>query len=206
MKFVLATGNIGKIREMRALLEGFEVTTPAELGIAFEPEETGETFRENALIKARAACALTGLPAIADDSGLCVDALGGAPGVHSARYSVPGDRKAKLLRELDGIKRGASALDRRAKFVSAIACVFPSGDTIEAAGECAGEIAREPRGDGGFGYDPIFYLPEWGRTMAELPSEIKNAISHRARAMQAFSAKLNEYTAECPPQESNDVK
>ncbi|MDR0862898.1 MAG: RdgB/HAM1 family non-canonical purine NTP pyrophosphatase [Oscillospiraceae bacterium] len=188
-KLLLATGNAGKIREMRELLTplGIELVTPAELGIDLEVDENGETFEDNARLKATAFCAASGLPSVADDSGLCVDALGGAPGVHSARYAEPGGRKRKLLENMENTEQ------RAAKFVSSIVCAFPNGEELTATGECCGEIAREPRGDGGFGYDPVFYMAEFGKTMAEMTDDEKNAVSHRGRAMRELVQKLKEY-------------
>ena len=197
MRFILASNNSGKLKEMRALLAGVgaEVVSQSEAGLALEAEETGVTFEENALIKARAACEALGEAAIADDSGLVVDALGGAPGVYSARYGgedcqSDGDRVALLLRNLTGEER------RTARFVSCIACVFPNGDLLTARGECEGEIGFEPRGTGGFGYDPVFVFPETGKTMAELMPEEKNAVSHRGAALRQFEQKLREYHAD----------
>ena len=194
MRYILASNNKGKLREMKAILAetGAEVVSQSEAGAHFEAEETGETFEENALIKARAACAALGEPAIADDSGLCVDALGGAPGVYSARYGgcrTDPDRIALLLKNLGDEK------NRSAKFVSCIACVFPNGDVLTARGECPGTITSVPRGDGGFGYDPVFELPGTGKTMSELTEEEKNAVSHRGRALKQFQEKLREYHA-----------
>ena len=192
-KFVLATHNPGKLREMSAILAelGVEVVSPKELGITVDVEETGTTFAENAMLKARAICAAAGLPAIADDSGLCVDALNGAPGVYSARYGGPGlddvGRYKLLLENLRG------QLDRRGKFVSAICCCFPNGDKVEARGECPGTIAYAPKGEGGFGYDPVFFIPGLKKTFAELTAEEKNAISHRGNALKAFQKQLQEY-------------
>lgn len=197
MRFILASNNSGKLKEMRALLAGVgaEVVSQSEAGLALEAEETGVTFEENALIKARAACEALGEAAIADDSGLVVDALGGAPGVYSARYGgedcqSDADRVALLLRNLTGEER------RAARFVSCIACVFPNGDLLTARGECEGEIGFEPRGTGGFGYDPVFVFPETGKTMAELMPEEKNAVSHRGAALRQFEQKLREYHAD----------
>ncbi|MDR2360367.1 MAG: RdgB/HAM1 family non-canonical purine NTP pyrophosphatase [Oscillospiraceae bacterium] len=177
MRFYLATTNHNKLREFREILGDVE---PIDIDV----EENGSSFEENALIKARAACRLTGEPAVADDSGLCVDALGGEPGIYSARYSEVGDRKAKILRELQG------EVKRSAKFVSAIAAVFPDGEEFTARGEVRGEITDKPYGDNGFGYDPIFYMPEFGKTMAELTPELKNAASHRGKAIQAMLKQL----------------
>ena len=194
MRYILASNNKGKLREMKAILAetGAEVVSQSEAGADFEAEETGETFEENALIKARAACEALHEPAIADDSGLCVDALGGAPGVYSARYGgckTDPERVALLLKNLGGEK------NRSARFVSCIACVFPNGDVLTARGECPGTITTVPRGDGGFGYDPVFELPGTGKTMSELTEEEKNAVSHRGRALKQFQEKLREYNA-----------
>ncbi|MDR0916014.1 MAG: RdgB/HAM1 family non-canonical purine NTP pyrophosphatase [Oscillospiraceae bacterium] len=190
--FLLASSNAHKIAEMRELLapQGIRLLAPSDIGLDLDVDETGETFRDNALLKARAYCAAAKLPAIADDSGLCVDALDGAPGVYSARYGgTSGDAAhiALLLKNLDG------ATDRAAKFVCAIACVFPNGDELRADGECHGEIARETRGDNGFGYDPVFWLPQFGKSMAELTAAEKNAMSHRGLAVREFSEKLERY-------------
>ena len=192
MRYILASNNKGKLREMKAILEptGAQVVSQSEAGLHFEAEETGTTFEENALIKARAACQALQEPAIADDSGLCVEALDGAPGVYSARYggcTTDPERVALLLKNL------GDAENRSAKFVSCIACVFPNGDVITARGECPGTITKTPRGEGGFGYDPVFELPDTGRTMAELTEKEKNAVSHRGRALKTFQEKLREY-------------
>ena len=194
MRYILASNNNGKLREMKVILAetGAEVVSQREAGADFEAEETGTTFEENALIKARAACQALGEPAIADDSGLCVDALGGAPGVYSARYGgckTDPERLALLLKNLGDEK------NREAKFVSCIACVFPNGDVLTARGECPGTITAAPRGENGFGYDPVFELPGTGKTMAQLTEEEKNAVSHRGRALKAFQEKLREYDA-----------
>ena len=169
--------------------------TAADLGIKLEEvEETGSTFEENAELKAAAACRQTGLPAVADDSGLQVDALNGAPGVFSARYAGEGatdaDRNNKLLLEMSGIPDEK----RSARFVSAICCVFPSGDKVYARGECEGKIGYEPKGENGFGYDPLFVVSD-GRTYAQLSDEEKDAISHRGNALKIFSQNLKEYLA-----------
>ncbi len=184
MTVVIATGNPGKVQEFACLLEGFHVKTPEECGVVSKTEETGETFLENALIKARAVCAETGIPAIADDSGLCVDALNGEPGVRSARFAEPGLRKTVLLERMRGQK------NRMARFVTAVALVYPDGREVTAEGVCEGEITLEARGKNGFGYDPVFFLPETGRTMAELTAEEKNAVSHRGKAIRALLKKL----------------
>ncbi len=194
MEFVIASHNQKKIREIAAILGTLGISFEPLPGGAPEPEETGPTFEENALIKARAACALTGKPAIADDSGLAVDALGGAPGIYSARYCEGSDldRNAFLLRSMEGIPDGR----RQARFVSAVACAFPNGDALTVRGECGGEILREAHGAGGFGYDPLFWYPPAGCTFAELPAEEKNRVSHRARALQKMKQALGEYYAE----------
>ena len=192
-KFVLATHNPGKLREMGDILRGLgvEVVSPADVGCHVEVEETGTTFAENAMLKAKAVCAASGLPAIADDSGLCVDALGGAPGVYSARYGGEGLDDAGRYRLLLSNLRGQPT--RAAHFACAIACAFPNGDTLTAEGRCDGAIAYAPMGEGGFGYDPVFLVPEKAKTFGQLTAEEKSAISHRGRALQAFAAKLETY-------------
>ena len=180
MDMIIATHNKHKVEEFSRILAPLGVTI--RTAALTEAEETGTTFRENAYLKAKSACDETGLPCIADDSGLSVDALDGAPGVYSARYAPEGQRKQTVLQKLENVpddKRGAH-------FTSAICCVFPNGDVLEAEGRCYGSIAHECRGAGGFGYDPVFFLPELGKTYAELTPAEKNAISHRARALQAF--------------------
>ena len=193
MKMVLASKNNHKLKEMQDILsaQGVEVVLESDVGADVDVEETGTTFEENALLKAKAVMEATGLPAIADDSGLCVDALGGAPGVYSARYGGPGlddvGRYRLLLENMKG------QLDRRCKFVSAICCCFPNGDMVTARGECRGTLAYAPRGADGFGYDPIFFVPELKKTFAELLPEEKNAISHRGNALAIFRDRLAEY-------------
>ena len=190
MKFVLATANPGKIKEMRDILASLniDIVTRQELGIDIDLEETGTTFFDNATIKATAICRVTGLPAIADDSGLSVEALGGAPGVYSSSYGGEGlndiDRCRFLLRKMISMEQ------RNAKFVCFIVCVFPDGRIISAEGECSGEITDFPRGNRGFGYDPVFRVESIGKTMAEMTMEEKNGISHRSIALRAFSQKL----------------
>ncbi|NJD26032.1 MAG: RdgB/HAM1 family non-canonical purine NTP pyrophosphatase [Betaproteobacteria bacterium] len=190
-RLVLASNNAKKMKELDALLAplGFEVIAQGSLGIP-EAEEPHVTFVENALAKARHAAKHSGLPALADDSGLCVRALGGAPGVISARYG--GEPKSdarnndKLLAELAG------QADRTAHFVSVLVLVRHADDPqpLIAEGEWHGEIIAERRGDGGFGYDPLFYLPDFGRTAAELDADTKNRVSHRGRAMQKLIERL----------------
>ena len=193
MKFVLATHNPGKLREMGGILKdlGVEVVSPAALGIPVDVEETGTTFLENALLKAKAICRAANLPAIADDSGLCVDALNGAPGVYSARYGGEGlDDRGRCMLLLNSM-RGATT--RAAHFSCAVACVFPNGDTLTAEGRCDGSIAYAPLGDGGFGYDPVFLLPGTGKTFGQLSQEEKSAVSHRGKALKEFAGKLETH-------------
>ena len=191
-KLLIATRNKGKMRELRQLLGGVphEIASLDDLGIADEIEETGATFEENAALKAEGYSLLSGLLTLADDSGLEVDALGGAPGVRSARYAgaeaSDADRVSLLLKNLEGTR----ADDRTARFRCVIAISAPGERTRLYSGVCEGRIAAEPRGDNGFGYDPVFDFPELGMTMAELPSERKNAVSHRARAAKKAAAAL----------------
>ena len=192
MKVVLASHNQKKMVEMKAILSqmGVEVLSQAEVGVDLEPEETGTTFEENARIKAQAVMQATGLPAIADDSGLCVDALNGAPGIYSARYGGVDSDQARYRLLLENL-RGAGA--RTAHIHTAIVCCFPNGDRLDAAGDCFGTIAYAPQGDNGFGYDPVFFVPELRKTFAQLTPEEKNAISHRGNALRAFAAELKTY-------------
>ena len=193
MKLVLASKNQKKLVEMNDILShlGIEVCSEAEAGVDLEVEETGTTFEENSLLKAKAVMEASGLPAIADDSGLCVDCLNGAPGVYSARYGGDGlDDTGRYKLLLANMPRGAA---RTAKFVSVITCCFPGGEVLTARGECPGTIAFAPMGEGGFGYDPVFFLPKLKKTFAQLAPEEKNAVSHRGRALEAFQAKLEEY-------------
>ena len=189
-RYVIATNNAHKLREIRAILENDSraFLSMEEAHIHTDPEETGATFEENALIKARAACAASGLPAMADDSGICVDALNGAPGIHSARYCPGTDRERTefLLKNMEAVPDG----QRQGRFVSVISCVYPDGTEFTVRGECEGVILREIRGEGGFGYDPIFFSPGDGCTFAEMPQARKNEISHRARALAAMKAAL----------------
>ncbi len=193
MKFVLASQNKHKLEEIQSILSahGVEVALESDLGLRVDVEETGETFAENAMLKARAVMEASGLPAIADDSGVCVDALNGGPGVYSARYGGPELDDAGRYRLLLENMRGAKT--RTAHFTSSIACIFPNGDTIEAEGVCPGTIAFAPQGDGGFGYDPVFFLPELRKTYAQLTPEEKAAVSHRGKALAVFDGKLREY-------------
>ncbi len=193
MKLVLASKNKKKIAEMNAILSslGVEVCSQAEVGVDLDVEETGTTFEENSLLKAKAVMQASGMPAIADDSGLCVDALGGAPGVYSARYGGEGlDDVGRYKLLLENMK-GQSP--RTCRFVSVITCCFPDGAVITARGECEGTLAFAPMGEGGFGYDPIFFVPELKKTFAQLSAEEKNAMSHRGKALEIFKEKLEEY-------------
>ena len=192
-KFVLASHNPNKLREMGEILGklGIEVVSPASLNIDVDVEETGTTFEENSMLKAKAIMELSGLPAIADDSGLCVDCLNGAPGVYSARYGGEGLDDQGRYRLLLENMRGQSP--RTAKFVSVITCCFPNGEVLTARGECPGTIAFAPMGESGFGYDPVFFIPQLKKTFAQLSAEEKNAISHRGKALELFQTKLKEY-------------
>lgn len=190
MDMIIATHNKHKVEEFSRILAPLGVTI--RTAALTEAEETGTTFRENAYLKAKSACDETGLPCIADDSGLSVDALDGAPGVYSARYAPEGQRKQTVLQKLENVpddKRGAH-------FTSAICCVFPNGDVLEAEGRCHGSIAHECRGAGGFGYDPIFLCAEEGcagKTFGEASPEEKDAVSHRGRSLRLFVEKLENY-------------
>ena len=193
MKFVLASRNAHKLVEMQEILsaQGIEVMLQSDIGLDLEVEETGETFLENARLKAVAVMQASGLPAIADDSGLCVDCLKGAPGIYSARYGGEGlsdrERYQMLLQAVSGQPK------RTAHFVSAIVCAMPNGDLIEAEGSCEGTLAYAPKGEGGFGYDPIFFVPSLKKTFAQLTEEEKNQISHRANALRNFQQVWQDY-------------
>ncbi len=191
--FIIATHNRKKLAELERILAplGISAQTAEQAGFELsEVEETGATFEENAFLKAEAAMRQTGLPAVADDSGLMVDALDGAPGVYSARYAGEGasdsQRNEKLLQELKNVPQD----QRTARFVSAVCCVFPGGESVCVRGECEGTIAFAPSGNGGFGYDPLFLVGE--KTYAELSDEEKDAISHRGRALSSLQKALRE--------------
>lgn len=195
MKFVIATNNAKKLKELRAILDefGIEALSLSEAGVESDVEETGETFKENAKLKAISAMQATGLPAIADDSGLSVDAMFGRPGIYSARYGGTAcqsdeDRCRFLLNQMKMIPKGS----RSARFISAICCTFPDGREIYAQGEIEGEILEEMQGSGGFGYDPLFYVAKENATMAQISQERKNEISHRARAIEKLRKALSE--------------
>ena len=200
MDLLFGTTNPGKLRELRRLVAGtpIRVVSPADLGRALpEVEEDGRTFEENARKKAVAHARASGLHALADDSGLCVDALGGRPGVHSARYAEGGDRARyeKLLRELEGVEPSK----RTAAFRCALCLAVPGREPIVEFGECPGVIGEAPRGEHGFGFDPVFYLPELGRTMAELTRDEKGRLSHRGRAFEKMRPHLAKLAAPSGP-------
>lgn len=190
MRVIAATKNKGKIREMQEILSPLdvEIVSQQEVGIEVDVEETGDTFEKNALIKARAVAMICDEPVLADDSGLCVDALDGAPGVRSARYAgdgaSDGDKINKLLLELGDNE------NRNAEFVTVAAFIFPDGRELTARGSVRGTITKTPSGSGGFGYDPIFYSPELGKTFGEASDEEKNSVSHRNRAIKNLYEKL----------------
>lgn len=195
MKVVLASKNPHKLVEISKITEQFdmELVLESELGVDIDVEETGTTFEENSFLKAAAVMKATGLPALADDSGIAVDALNGEPGIYSARYGFDDTlddwgRLQLLLKNTEHVPDG----QRQAKFVCVITLVTPEGQTIQARGEIHGELLREPRGENGFGYDPIFYYPPLGKTTAELAPEEKNRVSHRANALNVFYEKLKE--------------
>ncbi len=195
MKIVLASKNPHKLEEIAQILNplGIELVLQSELGVDLDVEETGTTFEENSFIKAEAVMKATGLPALADDSGLSVDALGGEPGIYSARYgNDPSlDDKGRyelLLRNMEHIPEG----ERTARFVCVITLVYPEGRSLQVRGEAVGEILRSPRGDGTFGYDPIFYYPPLDKSFGEMAHREKNAVSHRANALKLFCEKLKE--------------
>ncbi len=185
---VIASGNKDKIREFNEILTGYKVVGYKELGIDIEIEENGKTFYENSLIKAKTISEMINLPVIADDSGICVEALYGAPGIYSARYSPEGDDEHNvdlLLKNMQGEK------NRNAKFVSAVVLYYPDGKIVSAIGETYGTLLTERQGVNGFGYDPIFYSIDLNKSLGIASAEEKNAISHRGRAIRALSDKLN---------------
>lgn len=193
MKVILASKNEHKLVELSAILSqlGFEIALESEYGLDIDVDETGTTFEENSYLKAEAVMKASGLPVLADDSGLMVDALGGAPGVYSARYGGKNSDAERIEYLLENLADTPQAR-RTAKFVCVITCLWPDGRKLVARGECPGEILFAPQGQGGFGYDPVFYLPERGKTYAELSAGEKNAISHRARALQEFCRQYRE--------------
>ncbi len=187
MKLVLASKNQHKLLEMEHILRdlGLEVVLESQVGVDVDVEETGTTFLENAALKARAVMEASGMAAIADDSGLMVDALDGAPGVYSARYGNLDSDQARTSYLLENLK-DVPAGKRGAQFVSAIVCILPDGKEVHAQGTCQGEILFAPRGENGFGYDPVFYSPELQKTFSEATEEEKSTVSHRGRALRAF--------------------
>ena len=201
LRVLVATNNAHKLAEFRRLLASapIEMVAPADAGIALDVDETGTTFAANAALKARAFANAAGMPALADDSGIEVDALDGAPGVLSARYGGPGlDDAGRTQRLLDELRQTPNAR-RGCRYVAVLALAWPDGETETFEGRCDGVLAREPAGDNGFGYDPVFFVPSAGRTMAELSPDEKDAISHRGRASTALSARLAELaSAEAP--------
>lgn len=193
MKLILATNNRHKVREIKEILAPYftDIITLQEAGIQHETVEDGLTFEENAQKKAREIAQISGLPALADDSGICVEALGGAPGVYSARYAAEDGQNASdaenrrlLLKNMEGVE------DRRAYFACAIALCWPDGRNLTAEGRFYGTIAYAEKGENGFGYDSIFYVPEYGCTSAEMSPEQKNQLSHRGKALRALADKL----------------
>ena len=195
MKVVLASHNKHKLVEISKITEKFdiELVLQSELGVDIDVEETGTTFEENSFLKAEAVMKATGLPALADDSGIAVDALNGEPGVYSARYGFDESlddegRVQLLLKNTENVPNEK----RQAQFVCVITLVTPEGKTIQARGEVHGFLTREPAGSGGFGYDPIFYYPPYGKTLAQVSAEEKNQVSHRANALKAFYEKMKE--------------
>ena len=195
MKVVLASKNKHKLVEISQILAklDIELVLQSELGVDIDVEETGTTFEENSFQKAEAVMKATGLPALADDSGIAVDALNGEPGVYSARYGFDDSlddwgRLLLLLKNTEHVPDG----QRQAQFVCVITLVMPDGRTVQARGEVHGELLRHPAGSGGFGYDPIFFYPPYGKTLAEVSAEEKNQVSHRAKALLSFYDKMKE--------------
>lgn len=195
MKVVLASKNKHKLEEISKITEKFdmELVLESELGVDIDVEETGSTFEENSFLKAEAVMKATGLPALADDSGIAVDALNGEPGIYSARYGFDESlddrgRLNLLLKNTENVPDDK----RQAKFVCVITLVTPQGQTIQARGEVHGMLLRAPAGENGFGYDPIFYYPPFGKSLAQVSPEEKNQVSHRANALKVFYEKLKE--------------
>ena len=200
-RLLLATNNPGKVAELRGLLAdcGWDLVTPADLGQAIDVEETGATYEENARIKALAGMQTSGLVTLADDSGLEIEALGGEPGIHSARFLGPGATYLERFAEIERRLAGLATSQRAARFVAVIAIADPrTGQVHTVEGEVRGLIADQPRGEGGFGYDPIFWLPDRNLTMAELPEHEKAIISHRARAAVKARAVLKDLLHDQP--------
>ena len=195
MTFIVATNNEHKLKEIKRVMERYpdiQVLSLKEAGVVSDAEETGTTFEENAYIKAEAVCKITGKPTIADDSGLMVDCLDGAPGVYSARYSGPGATDEKNNQKLLEALKGFDDAQKTCRFVSCVACVFPDGRRFVTRGTCEGHVGNKPKGTNGFGYDPLFYINE-NDTYASITGEQKDAISHRGKALALFAEKLKEY-------------
>ena len=191
MKIIAATKNKNKLREFGEILKGFEIISQEEAGVDIDVEETGTTFEENSYLKAKAIYDITGITTIADDSGLCVDALGGEPGVYSARYGGEGyDDKGRVQLLLENMKDVPNE-ERTARFVCVITLVGDEG-VLTARGECEGKIDYSPKGENGFGYDPVFYVDRFEKTLAEVTPEEKNSISHRGKALKIFAEKLSK--------------
>ncbi len=197
MKFIIATNNAKKLVELERILSplGINAVSPKDEGISLDDvEENGTSFKENSFIKANAACEKTGLPAIADDSGICVDALNGEPGIYSARFAGEDasdvDKNNLILKKLENTPES----ERGAHYTCAVTCVFPNGDTIQVEGKCFGKIATKPDGDGGFGYDPIFLYN--GVSFGRVSAEEKDKVSHRGNALRMFKAELVKYMEE----------
>ena len=195
MRVVLASKNAHKLVEIRQITDkfGFDLVLQSELGVDIDVEETGTTFEENSFLKAEAVMKATGLPALADDSGIAVDALNGEPGIYSARYGFDDTlddwgRLLLLLKNTENVPDG----QRQAQFVCVITFITPDGNIFQARGEIHGELTRAPHGENGFGYDPIFFYPPLGKTTAELSPEEKNQVSHRANALKLFYEKMKE--------------
>ena len=193
-EFLIATHNMKKRDELYRILSplGIDVKTADQLGVEItDVDETGETFYENALLKAQSGCRESGMPCVADDSGLAVDYLVGAPGVYSARFAGEHGNDEKNNQKLLKLLTDVEVPERTARFVSVVCCVFPNGDIISARGECEGYIGFEPKGNGGFGYDPLFMVGD--KSFAELTPEEKDALSHRGNALRLLSEKLKDY-------------
>lgn len=190
-KIVAATTNPGKVREIKKILSDYEILSLADVGISVDVEENGETFRENAYIKAYEISKLCNLPVLADDSGLEVEALGGRPGVYSARYAGEDSPYSVKISTLAEELKDVPELERRARFACAVCLILPDGRKIEAQGlSCPGILLESPRGENGFGYDPVFYCPDYGKTFSEMSMEEKNAVSHRNAALVALLNKI----------------
>ena len=194
MKVILASKNAHKLTELSEILSqlGFEIALESEYGLDIDVDETGTTFEENSFLKADAVMKASGLPVLADDSGLMVDCLDGAPGVYSARYGHKSSDAERIDYLLENLK-DVPAERRTAKFVCVITCLWPDGRKIAARGECPGVILTAPQGQGGFGYDPVFFVPELRKTFGQLTAEEKASVSHRGKALRAFAAALDDY-------------